>query len=149
MAKKGKNKMTAYEHYVQYYETDQMGIVHHSNYIRWMEEARTYLMAQIGFPYKEMEETGIIVPVLYVRCDYKSMVHFEDTVVIYPRITKFKGTRLEFSYEMRDKQTGELKTLGESGHCFMDTEGSLISLKKSYPDIFRLFKEYETESQEQ
>lgn len=135
--------MITYEHYVQYYETDQMGIVHHSNYIRWMEEARTYLMAQIGFPYKKMEETGILVPVLFVHCKYQSMVHFEDTVVITPKITRFTGTRLEFSYEMNDKNTGELRTIGESGHCFMSADGSLISLKKSYPEIFSLFKEYE------
>lgn len=53
-----------YEHRVQYYETDQMGIVHHSNYIRWFEEARTYVLEEMGFGYKEMEHCGIISPVL-------------------------------------------------------------------------------------
>ena len=54
------NDIKPYEHIVQYYETDQMGIVHHSNYIRWFEEARSYILEQIGFGYKKMEEEGII-----------------------------------------------------------------------------------------
>lgn len=141
--------MTVWEHYVQYYETDQMGIVHHSNYIRWMEEARTDLLAKMGLPYKKIEERGIIVPVLFVQCRYHSMVHYEDRVLITPKITKFNGTRLEFFYEMRDKETGVLRTSGQSGHCFMDTAGSLISLKKSYPDIYELFKLCEKNSQNQ
>ena len=49
-----------YKHLVQYYETDQMGIVHHSNYIRWFEEARSFLLEENGFGYKKMEESGII-----------------------------------------------------------------------------------------
>ena len=53
-----------YEHYTQYYETDQMGCVHHSNYIRWMEEARVFLMEQMGCSYRAMEEAGILSPVL-------------------------------------------------------------------------------------
>ena len=56
-------KLHTYEHRTQYYETDQMGIIHHSNYIRWFEEARTDLMRQMGIGYDEMEGQGIISPV--------------------------------------------------------------------------------------
>ena len=61
-----------YEHKVQYYETDQMGIVHHSNYIRWFEEARVDVLDQIGIGYKKMEEAGVISPVLEVHAAYKT-----------------------------------------------------------------------------
>ena len=71
-----------YKHLVQYYETDQMGIVHHSNYIRWFEEARSFLLEENGFGYKKMEESGIISPVLSVNARYKSMTHYYDTVII-------------------------------------------------------------------
>ena len=57
-------KLKAYEHQTQYYETDQMGVIHHSNYIRWFEEARIDLMRQMGIGYEEMEAQGIISPVL-------------------------------------------------------------------------------------
>ena len=75
-------RLRPYEHHAQYYETDQMGIIHHSNYVRWMEEARMDLMDQIGLNYKQMEEMEIISPVLSVSVEYHSMVHFDDTVVI-------------------------------------------------------------------
>ena len=71
-----------YQHKVQYYETDQMGIVHHSNYIRWFEEARTDYMEKMGMGYDQMEEKGILSPVLSVDAEYLQMVHFGGTVTI-------------------------------------------------------------------
>ena len=81
---KGKAKMEflPYEHKVHYYETDQMGIAHHSNYIRWFEEARVDFMEQGGFSYKELESRGIISPVLEVNAKYKSMCYFGDRLCI-------------------------------------------------------------------
>lgn len=57
-----------------YYETDQIGIIHHSNYIRWLEESRVALLDYLGFSYKKIEELGLIIPVLEVTCQYKEMV---------------------------------------------------------------------------
>ena len=64
----GKIFIHPYEHNAKYYETDQMGIIHHSNYIRWMEEARMDMMEQMGFGYDKMEELEIISPVISVNC---------------------------------------------------------------------------------
>lgn len=133
--------MTAYEHQAQYYETDQMGIIHHSNYIRWMESARIWSMQQIGIDYKQMEADGIISPVLEISCQYKSMVHFGDTVLIIPMITFYNGIRLELSYQIIDKLSGELRTLGNSKHCFLAQNGRPISLKKSYPAYDEAFRQ--------
>ena len=60
-----------YQHKVQYYETDKMGIVHHSNYIRWMEEARIDFLDSIDFGFAMLESQGVISPVIGVECDYK------------------------------------------------------------------------------
>lgn len=135
-------KVRPYEHRAKYYETDQMGIIHHSNYIRWMEEARMDMMEQIGLSYKEMEAMEIISPVLSVSCEYHSMVHFDDTVVIEPRIIMYNGIKLELEYRMTDKETGELRTTGRSSHCFLNRAGKPISLKRSYPEIDTKFFEY-------
>lgn len=135
-------KIRPYEHHAKYYETDQMGIIHHSNYIKWMEEARMDLMDQIGLSYKEMEAMEIISPVLSVSCEYHSMVHFDDVVVIEPRITKYNGIKMEVEYRMTDKATGELRTTGTSSHCFLNRSGRPISLKRSYPEIDTKFFEY-------
>ena len=131
-----------YEHHAKYYETDQMGIIHHSNYLRWMEEARMDLMDQIGLSYKEMEAVEIISPVLSVSCEYHSMVHFDDVVVIETRIVKYNGIKMEVEYRMTDKKTGELRTTGRSSHCFLNRSGRPISLKRSYPELDTKFFEF-------
>lgn len=131
--------MQPYLHHAKYYETDQMGIIHHSNYIRWMEEARIEILKQAGISYKEMEEKGIISPVLAVTCEYKSMVHFDDEVLIYVKLSKYNGVKFEVEYEMRDKITGELRTSGRSNHCFLDGSGRPLSLKRSFPEVDKKF----------
>ncbi len=135
-------KIKPYEHHAKYYETDQMGIIHHSNYIKWMEEARMDLMEQMGLSYKQMEAMEIISPVLSISCDYHSMVHFDDVVVIETKLVKYNGIKMEVEYRMTDKETGELRTTGRSSHCFLNHAGKPISLKRSYPELDTKFFEY-------
>ena len=129
-----------YTHKAQYYETDQMGIIHHSNYIRWFEESRIDLLEQIGFGYKKMEEVGISSPVLEVKCEFKSMVRFWDTVYIIPRIELFTGVKLTISYKVMDAVSGELRAVGETRHCFLDTRGVPVSLKKKNEEIYSIIQ---------
>ena len=96
-------KIVPYEHHAKYYETDQMGIIHHSNYVKWMEEARLDLMDQIGLNYRQMEEMEIISPVLSISVEYHSMVHFDDTVVIQTKLLQYNGIKMEVEYIMTDK----------------------------------------------
>lgn len=131
--------MEIYRHKVQYYETDQMKIVHHSNYIRWFEEARMDYMEKLGMPYDEMEEREIISPVLAVEAEYLRMVHFGDTVSIYPRVKEYNGIKLALSYEVVDEKTGMVHCRGLSRHCFLDSKGRPISLKRSFPDYHEKF----------
>lgn len=134
-----------YEHHAKYYETDQMGIIHHSNYVKWMEEARLDLMDQIGLNYKQMEEMEIISPVLSISVEYHSMVHFDDTVVIQTKLVKYTGVKMEVEYIMTDKETGELRTTAYSSHCFLNRSGKPISLKRSYPELDTKFFEMKDE----
>ena len=131
-----------YEHKAQYYETDQMGIIHHSNYIRWFESARIDFMGQMGVSYRAMEESGIISPVLAVSCEYKSMVHFDDEVLIVPAIQSYNGVKLCISYTITDNNSGEVRTKGESRHCFLNREGRPVSLKKEAPLFHELFMKF-------
>lgn len=124
-----------------YYETDQMGIIHHANYIRWFEEARVAILDFMGMPYETIEAAGIIVPVLGVDCQYKGMVHFGDEVTIHVAITKYNGARLEMAYEVYN-QDDQLVTTGSSQHCFLDsTTKRLIRLSKNHPVFHQLFKD--------
>ncbi|SFG12588.1 acyl-CoA thioester hydrolase [Lachnospiraceae bacterium C7] len=134
-------KIKPYERHAKYYETDQMGIIHHSNYVKWMEEARMDLMDQIGLNYKQMEDIEIISPVLSINVEYVSMVHFDDVVVIETKIKKYNGIKLELEYTITDKETGELRTRASSSHCFLNRAGKPISLKRNYPEIDTKFFE--------
>lgn len=140
-------KLRPYEHHAKYYETDQMGIIHHSNYVKWMEEARMDLMDQMGMSYKQMEEMEIISPVLSIAVEYHSMVHFDDTVVIQTKLVKYNGIKMEVEYVMTDKETGELRTTARSSHCFLNRSGKPISLKRSYPELDTKFFEMKEDMQ--
>ncbi len=131
--------MKAYEHRAQYYETDQMGIIHHSNYLRWMESARIWWMRQAGIDYGAMEKDGIASPVTGISCQYKSMVRFDDIVLIAIKLEKYNGVRLSLSYCITDKESGETRMTGSSEHCFVDRGGKPVFLKKVYPDYDKAF----------
>lgn len=122
-----------YEHKVQYYETDKMGIVHHSNYIRWMEEARIDFLSQIGWDYKKLEDMGVASPVTAVECKYKVSTTFADLITIFVGVEEFKGVKLKLKYEM--KKDDVLVCEGHSEHCFLNTEGNLINLQREYPEL--------------
>ena len=133
------SRMIAYRHTAQYYETDRMGIIHHSNYIRWMEEARIDSLRQQGVRYSELEASGLVSPIFEVKCQYKRMVRFEDVVAIEVSVVKYSGVKLILSYRMTNETSGELCAEGETTSCFMNSEGKLISLKKEYPGLHLLF----------
>ncbi|MBO4636577.1 MAG: acyl-CoA thioesterase [Clostridiales bacterium] len=136
------SRLPVYEHVVQYYETDRMQVVHHSNYIRWFEEARVYIFEQIGLSYKAMEDTGIVSPVVSVEAEFKSMTGFYDTVIIEVRFTKYTGVRLNIEYTVKDKETGTVRCTGRSSHCFIDPDSKVISIKKSYPEYDTILSSY-------
>lgn len=134
------NPDVIYERKVNYYETDRMQIVHHSNYIRWFEEARLYYMEEKGLPYAEMEKNGVMIPVLSVDCRYHVPVRFGQTVLVLCKIAVFTGTRLRIEYEVRDSETNALHVTGSSEHCFVNAETfQPLRLTKKYPDMAKIF----------
>ncbi len=128
--------MDNYVRLVQYYETDKMGIVHHSNYIRWFEEARIFCMEKLGFSYKEMEDRGVMLPVTEVSSKYKSSTKYGDKVKIEVRVEKISSAILEFSYVIKDFTSEEVRVLGSSKHCFVDLDFKLVNIKKIMPDFY-------------
>ncbi|MBQ8141170.1 MAG: acyl-CoA thioesterase [Clostridia bacterium] len=134
------NKIYDYARKVNYYETDKMCITHHSNYIRWMEEARTAYLNRYGCGYRKFEEYGVVSPVLSVSCQYKQTTTFEDEVVIRVRIKRYTGVKLEFGYEMTNAKTGALVFTGESEHCFLDARHMPVIVRKRFPELDLILK---------
>ena len=107
-----------YRHEVKYYETDKMGVTHHSNYIRIMEEARLDWMDQMGYGFERMEAEGIVSPVLSVTCNYKKPTTFKDVIEVSLKVKQLSELRLTIAYMMR--VGGQVVCTAESTHCFFD-----------------------------
>ena len=130
------------KHKVQYYETDMMGVVHHANYLHWMEEARIEWMNQIGFPYKKMEEEGILSPVKSIQVHYLKPCTFGDEVEIRVGVRDFNGVVVTISYDMQ--LNGEPIFTGTSEHIFLDRDGRFIRMRRVMPDFCRVIEQYMT-----
>ncbi len=128
-----------FERTINYYETDKMGVVHHSNYIRFLEEARCKMMNECNMPYSDYEARGIMIPVLGVNIDFKHHVTFDDTIVINTFIKDFNGVRLTMGYSTTDKATGKVVFTGETKHCFTDLQLKPIRLQRTAPDYYQKF----------
>lgn len=123
----------AYIHKVQYYETDRMGVTHHSNYVRFMEEARIDFLSGLGFGYDKMEETGVVSPVTSISCDFKKPTTYPDEIEIEVGIKAVSAASITLGYDMKCR--GETVFTSESRHCFL--KGSkIISLKREMPELF-------------
>lgn len=125
----------AYTRKVQYYETDKMGIVHHSNYIRWFEEARTEYMLEKGIDYDNVEKDGIMMPVLGVECKYKHGAKYGETVTIDTYVAFFNGIKLIFSYKVKNT-SGDILVTGSSTHCFVSLDFKPLRIKKTNPVFY-------------
>ena len=108
--KEESEKTYTYYRKAQYHETDQMGIIHHSNYVKWMEEARIGYMSRMGFSYKKVEELGVISPVVEISVAYRKQVFFDDEIRIRVGIKQYNGISLEFNYEFFNASRNEICT---------------------------------------
>jgi acyl-CoA thioester hydrolase len=118
---------------VRYAETDQMGIVHHSNYLVWFELGRSELCRARGFSYKEMEERdNALMVVAEAYCRYKSPAFYEDLLTIRTRVAVIRSRSLQFVYEVYRKSDETLLAEGESLHLVTDNEKKVRSLPKVY-----------------
>lgn len=133
--------MSKYTHRVHYYETDKMGITHHSNYIRFMEEARMNFLSEIGYPMTRLEKEGLSSPVVSVNCEYKQMTTYSDEIEIEVALEKYTGVKLLLSYTMRNLGTNEIVAKASSTHCFLDEGGRPIAVKKRAPKLHEILRE--------
>ena len=127
-----------YIHTVQYYETDKMGVTHHSNYVRWMEEARVDYLSRAGWDYSRLEAMEIVSAVVNISCDFRRSTTFSDKVTIHASIAEFKGVTMKFAYRMTNQRGDEVFT-GTSVHAFLNSEGRPISIKRKYPELYNSF----------
>lgn len=123
---------------VRYAETDQMGIVYHSNHLIWFEVGRVELMRQLGFAYRDMErEDGLLIAVAEAKCRYRAPVYYDEEVVVRTRLKTVRKSVVIFSYELARADTGALLAEGETTHVVTNSQMKTASLPDKYFSVFR------------
>jgi acyl-CoA thioester hydrolase len=143
---------------VRYQETDQMGVVYHANYLSWFELGRTEFIRELGYPYKEMERKGLLLPLTDAELHFKQPARYDDLIHIYVRTVKFSAIRLEFEVQVRRAPEdqgdpsekgmmhvdalpqGELLVSGTTKHVWINDKWKPVRLDKEAPDIYRLLQ---------
>lgn len=106
---------------VRYGETDQMGIVHHSNYLRYFEVARLEWLTALGVSYTSMEQHGILMPVIDANLSYKTSAFFEDSLIVHIQLEEIPRVKIKFSYEIKN-QKDQVVCLGHTSLAFLNVE---------------------------
>jgi acyl-CoA thioester hydrolase len=123
---------------VRYAETDQMGIVYHSNHLIWFEIGRVELMRQLGFTYRDMErDDGRFIAVAEVKCRYRAPVRYDDEVVVRTRLQTVRDSVVNFAYELVRADNGALLAEGETTHIVTDAQMKVAALPDKYMKVFR------------
>ena len=115
---------------VRFAETDQMGVVHHSEYVVWFEAGRVALMAAAGMPYTEIAGAGYNFAVTDLQCRYRSAIRFGDAVQVITRLGSLRSRQIEFTYEIRNRQTGLLYADGHTRHICVDGDGRMTRVSE-------------------
>jgi len=123
---------------VRYAETDQMGVVYHSNHLIWFEVGRVELLRQLGFSYRDMErEDGRFIAVAEAKCRYRAPVYYDEEVLVRTRLKTVRGSVIRFSYELARAENGTLLAEGETTHIVTDSSMKVSSLPDKYLRVFR------------
>ncbi len=122
---------------VRYYETDAMGIVHHSNYLRWFEHARTEYLREIGTPYRALEESGLAAVVVEAHCKYIRPARYDDLVTVRVWMGAYTAIRVELIYEVLCGDV--MLCTGFTRHAFL-RNGRPVSPARSLPDLHDAFE---------
>jgi acyl-CoA thioester hydrolase len=123
---------------VRYAETDQMGVVYHSNHFVWFEIGRVELLRQLGFSYREMEQDdGCFIAVVDARCRYRAPAHYDDEIIVRTHLKNVRDSVIHFGYELVRVGDGVLLAEGETTHIVTDAQMNMAALPEKYMKVFR------------
>jgi len=111
---------------VRYADTDKMGFAHHANYFRWFEVGRSELFRQIGLTYKEIEASGVYLPLSEIHCEFKSPAQYDDLLVIKTDLDASLKATIQFNYQIYSEDENTLVATGFTKHACMDSNGRVV-----------------------
>jgi acyl-CoA thioester hydrolase len=123
---------------VRYAETDQMGVVYHSNHFIWFEVGRVELLRQMGFSYRDMEtDDNRFIAVAEAKCRYRAPALYDEEVVVRTQLLNVRESVVHFGYELRRAQDGSLLAEGKTTHIVTDAAMKIAPLPEKYLKAFR------------
>jgi acyl-CoA thioester hydrolase len=118
---------------VRYAETDQMGVVYHSNYLIWMEIGRVELVRSLGFNYKDLEQTdGVLLSVVEAQCRYLFPARYDDEITVVTEMAKANARAVEFTYEIVRTRDRKQLARGATKHFWLNREMRPTRLPEKY-----------------
>ncbi|MFN3266216.1 MAG: acyl-CoA thioesterase [Deinococcales bacterium] len=120
---------------VRYAETDAMGIAHHSNFVVWLEMGRVEFLTQLGLPYREVEQRGVLLVVSGVAIKYRYPVLFDEELLITTRVGALKSRMVRFEYAIERVSDGALVAEGSSEHIATDLDKRAIPIPQYLRDL--------------
>jgi len=126
---------------VRYAETDQMGIVHHSNYAVWFEEGRSDFLRSVGVSYSSIEAKGVMLPLYELNCRFISPAKYEDEIIVTTTLKSLSRVRVSFSYQVVNKLNDVIIATGETMHAWTNMALQPINAEKIVPEVFLLLNE--------
>ncbi|MBB6732628.1 acyl-CoA thioesterase [Cohnella zeiphila] len=141
---------------VRYQETDKMAVVYHTNYITWFEIGRTEWIRQAGFSYRDIEERGLLLPVVNVEASYAQPARYDDWVTVCTRVAQLSKVRIQFEYRVVRKEEagietpapsysselpeGTLLASGSTTHGWINEKWKVVGLDRAAPDIYDVLR---------
>lgn len=130
-------KETAVSIRVIYADTDAMGIVYHTNYLKWFEIGRTELMRKMGVIYAKLEADGYNLPLTEVRCHYLAPARYDDIILIETKIGYFRRANVKFEYIIWNEKKDNILVEGYSVHAFTNNRGKMVKPPKEIAEKFK------------
>ncbi|MBD1372781.1 acyl-CoA thioesterase [Hazenella sp. IB182357] len=122
---------------VRYQETDQMGIVYHANYLVWFEVGRSDFTRGLGIHYQDIEDKGLLLPIIQVQCRYISPAKYDDEIQVYTELEKLEGSKMSFRYEVKRKLDGQRLVTGQTDHLWVNSEMKRVRIEDYFPDMYQ------------
>lgn len=122
-----------------YVDTDRSQVVYHANYLRYFEFGRASLMRYTGYPYREIEETGYIYPIIKIEVNYYSPLFYDDLMLIHTSPASLELVKLQFDYVITNQQSGEILCTGFTKHCAVNPSGTPVEIDEKTRDLWQRF----------
>lgn len=126
-------------HRTLYADTDRSEVVYHANYLRYFELGRASLMRDVAYPYKEIETSGFVYPIIDLGIQFYKSLYYDDSMYIHTRPTDLERVKLKFEYLITHADTGEIVCIGHTRHCALNLAGRPVAVDEKTVHLWKTF----------